>query len=278
MLKIYSYPVQSDPLLCIAVSIILVQPLTGNKKTSKYNRSSILKLNNRNEGKLLEEHIVLIGAHGWNHPGWEEDFYPDDLPEDWRLAYYGNEFQIVVVPASYWQAGTQTVTGWLDETDDSPRFICEWSAEIDNQDKAEQVLQCIALLNERVDGVVFSVQDMPDELLLDNFRKLIARYAVSVDIQSGDRETILARFRAAAAGSEFGVCWHGEADRVSDLDAGTLAIARIDNRDLTPKELRYLLECCIAASNAERRVALIFYGSPPDLKQLVNAGVILDLL
>ena len=43
---------------------------------------------------------LLLRARDWEHPAWNQEFYPDDLPEDWRLSYYANEFPVVLVPVS----------------------------------------------------------------------------------------------------------------------------------------------------------------------------------
>jgi len=45
---------------------------------------------------------LQIGTIGWDFPAWEQGFYPDDIPDDWRLAYYANEFSAVVLPQSFW--------------------------------------------------------------------------------------------------------------------------------------------------------------------------------
>ena len=67
-----------------------------------------------------------VGAWGWRHPEWEKDvFYPDDLPEDWQLSYYSNEFDLLVVPASYWPFAEEG-EDWLDEVDDDFVFYIEW--------------------------------------------------------------------------------------------------------------------------------------------------------
>lgn len=47
---------------------------------------------------------VTVGAYGWSPADWGEQFYPDDLPEDWRATYYANAFQSVLLPQAVWQA------------------------------------------------------------------------------------------------------------------------------------------------------------------------------
>jgi hypothetical protein len=69
----------------------------------------------------------IIGSWGWQHPEWEKDvFYPDDLPKDWQLSYYSNEFDAVVVPASYWSTDGYGEDDWLDDVTDAFVFYIDW--------------------------------------------------------------------------------------------------------------------------------------------------------
>ena len=43
-----------------------------------------------------------MGAFGWDHEQWRWQYYPDDMPSDWRLAYYANDFESVLVPFNIW--------------------------------------------------------------------------------------------------------------------------------------------------------------------------------
>jgi hypothetical protein len=42
----------------------------------------------------------LVGTAGWDRQGWAADYYPDDLPPDWRLAYYANDCGCLLLDAS----------------------------------------------------------------------------------------------------------------------------------------------------------------------------------
>jgi Uncharacterized conserved protein len=69
---------------------------------------------------------MLIAPLGWDHDGWSGTFYPDDLPPEWRLAYYGNEFRAVVVPAALWQqADAATAAQWAADTAEGFSFLLE---------------------------------------------------------------------------------------------------------------------------------------------------------
>ena len=69
---------------------------------------------------------VHLFARDWNHAVWAESFYPPDLPEDWRLTYYANEFPGVLVPAERWQATDEAeLLDWVDDVHEGVRFFGE---------------------------------------------------------------------------------------------------------------------------------------------------------
>ncbi len=45
---------------------------------------------------------LIIGAEGWLHESWHGDFYPEGLPEDWRLDFYSQQFKCVLVAEKQW--------------------------------------------------------------------------------------------------------------------------------------------------------------------------------
>lgn len=91
---------------------------------------------------------MRIAAYGWDHPGWEGGFYPADLPEEWRLAYYANAFSAVVVPAPLAVAATgQDLAHWAGETALSFRFLVELPLEA----AGEVAARCLGL-GERLGG------------------------------------------------------------------------------------------------------------------------------
>ncbi|MEN8177108.1 MAG: hypothetical protein ABFS39_00630 [Pseudomonadota bacterium] len=80
---------------------------------------------------------------GWDYPAWVEEFYPEDLPEDWRLSYFANEFSEVLVPQVSWvDAGTDQLQSWIDDVSEDFRFFLEISdpVELSICDKQAEVL------------------------------------------------------------------------------------------------------------------------------------------
>lgn len=69
---------------------------------------------------------VHVGAVGWEHDHWRGSFYPDDLPPDWRLAYYNQWFDTVLVPRGRWEQATpEELRRWSEETLDRFRFVLD---------------------------------------------------------------------------------------------------------------------------------------------------------
>ncbi|MBT9567901.1 MAG: hypothetical protein IV085_06340 [Thiobacillus sp.] len=90
---------------------------------------------------MSNNHQVLVGAVGWDHPHWRNGFYPADLPEDWMLSYYNTEFQTVYLPASVWQAtADSTWTQWLFDSQEGFCFVLEAAAEGAAKPASERLL------------------------------------------------------------------------------------------------------------------------------------------
>lgn len=81
-----------------------------------------------------------LAAYGWQGPEWAT-LYPDDLPPEWRLDYYGNEYAAIVVPAAAWQKATiDEALLWLEEA--PPGFRFYW--ELADADDAARLLELLA--------------------------------------------------------------------------------------------------------------------------------------
>ncbi len=114
---------------------------------------------------------INLGAYGWRHQHWLNTFYPEDLPidkaEDWRLAYYSNEFKAVMVPFDYWRSGeVADCEGWLDDVDDDFQFFVECRESMlanislseltDNLKKLQPQLSALVFLeNKQAEGELF---------------------------------------------------------------------------------------------------------------------------
>jgi len=90
----------------------------------------------QNESTSIENSI-RVGACGWDHLQWQGTFYPDDLPEDWRLNYYANEYSTVLVGEADWRSHLDTLGEWIDEVPEGFRFYLQSS--MDNPPELAQI-------------------------------------------------------------------------------------------------------------------------------------------
>ena len=225
----------------------------------------------------MSEHVVLIGARGWQHNDWIGEFYPDDLPDDWRLGYYGNEYPVVMVPASYLSADESEYEQWLEESDDSLRMIVEWPAQGAGQQQVAAAQKAVELLAQRVMAIMIPVESDITESDYTIYKELAASYPVCFDVTLEQRAQLLPWLAEHFANDDYSVCWRADLNFKQDLEFGTVAITRTFG-NIAPKDLRVLLETMIAATNPERHMVLIVEGEPPSMQLLTNASIILDLL
>ncbi len=94
---------------------------------------------------------IRVGAYGWKHKNWQDSFYPDDLPEEWQLTYYANEFLCVLVPAHYLLADDCDIEQWLDDVPDIFRFYVEWP---DDEVGDDLLLNQLPLFGDQLSGIL----------------------------------------------------------------------------------------------------------------------------
>lgn len=228
----------------------------------------------------MSEHIIAIGAYGWLHPQWDEDFYPDDLPFEWKIGYYGNEYPLAVVPHTYWTEHANEVGQWLEDCDESLEFIAEWPPSGAAAPVNEQAAAGIAALGKRVIAILFPITAMPSEYEWDIFKKYANEYVLSFDVSPDLNAGFKAEWAQRSSDIEAGFCWHGDPTDADELYAGKIGICRVGEL-LEPRALRVLFEKMIAVdkqTNHNKPLVFIADGSPPSLQLLTNAGIILDLL
>ena len=89
---------------------------------------------------------LKIGARGWCHERWLCSYYPDDLPEDWQLTYYANDFGVVMVPQEYWMPREgYSLEGWPEAVSEDFRFFLEYPQLEDDEEIQRFQNQCDSL-------------------------------------------------------------------------------------------------------------------------------------
>lgn len=106
---------------------------------------------------------INLGAYGWLHPHWLNTFYPEDLPEDWRLGYYSNEFSTVLVPARYWQGlHVDVCQDWLDDVHPGFQFFIECNGSMFDMVSLADFTEAVQVLKPQLSGLVFLDEQQPE--------------------------------------------------------------------------------------------------------------------
>lgn len=116
---------------------------------------------------MATQHITAarrlrFGTLGWERTGWETTYYPDDLPEDWRLGYYANELSAVLLEPQAWRHCDAGRLGeWPAEVHEAFRFylLADPAADAVGQ------LQLAAALGGHLGGVLWPVAPAPEGAL-----------------------------------------------------------------------------------------------------------------
>lgn len=126
---------------------------------------------------------INLGAYGWRHAHWSGTFYPEDLPvddgEDWRLSYYSNEFNAVLVPASYWlDEQSADCVDWLDSVPENFQFFVECHASMLASISLVDLTRALKQLLPQLSALVFldSGPSLPESL----FKPLLKSLDVDV--------------------------------------------------------------------------------------------------
>ncbi len=84
---------------------------------------------------------MYLGSVGWVHPEWQGDFYPEDMPEDWQLAFYNSQFRCVYLPFEQWRKSSDAeIKNWLQEAREGFVFVLQKAD--DSDDETSRLAQC----------------------------------------------------------------------------------------------------------------------------------------
>lgn len=99
---------------------------------------------------------INLGSYGWQHGHWLKTFYPDDLPEDWRLSFYSNEFNTVLVPVDYWQSvEIPECEEWIDGVHAGFHFFIECHSRMFDKITPADLTEALNILKPQLSGLVF---------------------------------------------------------------------------------------------------------------------------
>ena len=227
----------------------------------------------------------MIGTRGWSDVDRGDDFYPPELPADWRLSFYSNNLRSVLVPQELWSVTSRTdLAQWAEDSDPAFRFVLELPAPLSQplaQAKCFQELEFFLELCEpiapRVAGYLLRVT--PETALaldwLENFlNRLVDLVPVCVDLPEGPWRTVPALAAISRQGA--GLCWHC-ASESEPYPGGRLRLALTP--PATPRSTRGYIEQLVKWQNSsDAQAGLFFSASPGASKAAQEARLIAELM
>jgi hypothetical protein len=179
---------------------------------------------------------LMLAAVGLEGPGWDREYYPDDLPEDWRLDYYANEFRGLLIPAAVW-AEDPDVGQWLEDVSEAFVFYFQLSDRMSGAD-LKRVTKAAEQMGSRLQGLILEAED--NEAYADLQEELSS-------ILPGRVLAVMTPFRGLP------LCWQGDSKGSEPYGPGLLRL----EKDTPPRQLREILEQFCAATNAETPVLFV---------------------
>ncbi len=104
--------------------------------------------------------IIALGAWDWRHTEWNGRFYADDLPKEWHLTFYSNEFDAVGLYAAGWmKTPMNEMEQWVEDTHDAFRFHLVMPSMVlkGDEDVFAGIAERLALLQPRLGSILLSV-------------------------------------------------------------------------------------------------------------------------
>lgn len=209
---------------------------------------------------------LRVGAIGWNHPGWTPAYYPAELPGDWRLAYYANDFRAAMIPFDELLVSSESaVRQWRSEVPDDFLF----GVEVKPHPAVASVLPRCHLLGDRLEGVLLRAPASELPRLAMVLVEILPDIPMSYDARFASR---LQEHQMTSV--PLACLWRGQpgATPAAPLAMGMLR-ASPDLRTLrndVDAFLHYARHCTSGVLWAE--------GEPPDLTLLRHARLIGELL
>jgi uncharacterized protein YecE (DUF72 family) len=220
---------------------------------------------------------LMVGTIGWDHDSWVGNFYPDDLPDDWRFAYYSNDYRAVLATANHFtEADKETVSEWVEDCDEAFGFVVEVPQICLNTagvDSLQVFLGDIESLHSRTRGFLLSLVETTSQMVaqLQPRIELLQEFGpVCIDFENESESSD--RLIQLMAEYNLGSCWHPETSETPRV-GGALMLALSDEED--PRRQRKIIETLEQWMQQGNGVAGLFLESPEAASQ---ARIIAEML
>jgi len=105
----------------------------------------------------MSEEYLMTGSLGLDNDAWQTSFYDEDLPTEWRAAFYSTLLRSAYLLPHEWRKAVEN--DWIDEVDEEFRFVLHLQSADDIRELTRQKVD----FTDRVAGVVLECKDSDEE-------------------------------------------------------------------------------------------------------------------
>ncbi len=219
----------------------------------------------------------MVGTIGWDHGDWVGNFYPDDLPDDWRFSYYSNDYRAVLATADHFRSENMAeFAEWAEDCDDEFRFIIEVPGSLFSDSSPESLknfLGALSPLGSRVCGFFLSLGDFSEDAVVSLKTRIDLLQSLGpVCMDLTGKSEVPASLLSVIKECNIGLCWHPNQND-SPRPGGALLLALSGEAD--PKGQRQLIESLEDWMQQSKGLAGLFLESPDAASQ---ARIIAEML
>lgn len=230
------------------------------------------------------DYRILTGTAGWKHREWgNEVFYPEELPEDWYLSFYSNEFSVVLVPNEQWldDSSIEALVAELDEqasADFKCIFECAWTAKTNIRERCQKLLPIAHIVSGLL--VQIEIDDLNSQEICDDIVFLNEKFKVCLEVVKLNNALSVSKLNSFCEQHSISLCWNGEAEPIVP-DASKLWLARCDSQQDTKavmQQLKALIAEQFKRESLTREHIIIVDGLPPKVDAVRNAMLMMDIM
>lgn len=227
---------------------------------------------------------VLIGTRGWSDVIPDDDFYPEDLPSEWRFSFYSNNLRSVLVSQELWPTTSRTdVSEWLNDCDPAFRFVLELPAALScpvsrpqSFKDLDSFLDLCEPIAPRVAGYLLRVDPgarFDPEWLENLVNSLVDIAPLCVDLPQGPWRSAPALAALTRQGA--GLCWRCAVEP-KPHPGGHLRLALAPAA--VPRITRSYIERLVQWQGQDAQAGLFFTFGPGAAKAAYEARLIAELM
>lgn len=211
---------------------------------------------------------MIASTIGFEQPQWNQHYYPEECPEDWRFAYFMNDFRAVYLPADVWYDKPQKIQQISEELDTSFDLVMEWPA-VDIKSNQAALSQLLPL-KDNIASLVLNVDNATMKGCANTVEALSEHYCVALNSENPNSPLF-----ALAKQYKASVVWHpARSDKSTSYNG--YQVVRLDCQDL--RKINTALTTLQEQSAKDTRIGLFFEPAAQSVQRAMQTRELLELL